>query len=129
VAHCAPMVETGRHPREVGLIVGNGACERFSFHGMASILVLYMGALPSEGIVIELGTTEAPSAMRSTMTSIWFLTIFLGNLVTVLVTKLVRLEGAAYFWFFAGLMLAAALVFRAIARSGRSEPGSVAVGE
>ena len=78
---------------------------------------------------LEIGTTRAPSAMRSTITSIWFLTIFLGNLVTVLVTQVVRLEGAAYFWFFAGLMLAAALVFRTIARSGRSEPADVVVAE
>jgi POT family proton-dependent oligopeptide transporter len=34
----------------------------------------------------------------------------------------VRLEGAAYFWMFAGLMLAAALVFRAVAARYRGAP-------
>src|SRR5512138_2158692 len=31
-----------RYPPQVKYIVGNEACESFSFHGMASILVLYM---------------------------------------------------------------------------------------
>jgi POT family proton-dependent oligopeptide transporter len=49
--------------------------------------------------------------------------VFLGNLLTAIVTEVVRLEGAAYFWLFAGLMLAAALVFRAVAGRyrGRAE--------
>lgn len=38
------------------------------------------------------------------------------------VTKGVRLEGAAYFWFFAALMLLAMLAFRAIARRYQGEP-------
>ncbi|BDG03990.1 POT family MFS transporter [Anaeromyxobacter oryzae] len=65
---------------------------------------------------LEFSYTQAPRAMRSTIMSIWFLTVALGNLLTALVTKLVRLEGAAYFWFFAALMLAAALAFRGVAR-------------
>ncbi|HET6921778.1 MAG TPA: MFS transporter, partial [Anaeromyxobacteraceae bacterium] len=31
-----------RYPPQVKFIIGNEACERFSFYGMASILVLYM---------------------------------------------------------------------------------------
>ncbi len=65
---------------------------------------------------LEFSYTQAPRSMRSTIMSIWSLTVFLGNLLTALVTKVVRLEGAAYFWLFAALMLAAALVFRAVAR-------------
>jgi POT family proton-dependent oligopeptide transporter len=65
---------------------------------------------------LEFSYTQAPRAMRSTIMSIWFLTVFVGNLLTALVTKVVRLEGAAYFWLFAALMLAAALVFGAVAR-------------
>ena len=68
---------------------------------------------------LEFSYTQAPRAMRSTIMSIWFLTVFLGNLLTAGVTALVRLEGAAYFWFFAALMLGAALAFRAIARGYR----------
>ncbi|HEX9051648.1 MAG TPA: POT family MFS transporter [Anaeromyxobacter sp.] len=65
---------------------------------------------------LEFSYTQAPRSMRSTIMSIWFLTVFLGNLLTAVVTEVVRLEGAASFWFFAALMLAAALVFRVVAR-------------
>lgn len=65
---------------------------------------------------LEFSYTQAPRAMRSTIMSIWFLTVVAGNLVTWLVNRLVGLEGAAYFLFFAGLMLAAALAFRVVAR-------------
>jgi POT family proton-dependent oligopeptide transporter len=72
---------------------------------------------------LEFSYTQAPRAMRSTIMSIWFLTVFLGNLLTAVVTNLVRLDGAAYFWFFAGLMLAAAFAFRLVARRyGRVAP-------
>jgi POT family proton-dependent oligopeptide transporter len=75
---------------------------------------------------LEFSYTQAPRSMRSTIMSIWFLTVFLGNLLTALVTKLVRLEGAAYFWMFAGLMLVAALVFRAVAARYRGAPAQSA---
>jgi len=64
---------------------------------------------------LEFSYTQAPRSMRSTIMSIWFLTIMLGNLLTFLV-QFVRLSGAAYFGFFALLMLAAAFGFRTMAR-------------
>ena len=64
---------------------------------------------------LEFSYTQAPRSMRSTIMSIWFLTVFLGNLLTFLV-QFVRLSGAAYFAFFALLMLGAAFGFRAMAR-------------
>jgi POT family proton-dependent oligopeptide transporter len=79
---------------------------------------------------LEFSYTQAPRAMRSTIMSIWFLTVFLGNLLTFLV-QFVKLSGAAYFWFFAVLMLAAAIAFRQVARHYRpaaaaAEAGGVA---
>lgn len=68
---------------------------------------------------LEFSYTQAPRSMRSTIMSLWFLTIALGNLLTALVTELVPLSGAAYFWAFAALMLAAAFAFKAIARRYR----------
>jgi POT family proton-dependent oligopeptide transporter len=73
---------------------------------------------------LEFSYTQAPRAMRSTIMSIWFFTVFLGNLLTAAVTALVPLEGAAYFWVFAGLMLAAALAFRAVAARYRGAPAA-----
>jgi POT family proton-dependent oligopeptide transporter len=64
---------------------------------------------------LEFSYTQAPRSMRSTIMSIWFLTIALGNLLTFLV-QFVRLSGTAYFAFFALLMLAAAFGFRIMAR-------------
>ncbi len=75
---------------------------------------------------LEFSYTQAPRAMRSTIMSIWFLTVALGDLLTAIVTKVVRLEGAAYFWMFAGLMLAAALVFGAVAARYRAPPAATA---
>ena len=59
--------------------------------------------------------------------SLWFLTIALGNLLTAVVSEVVTLRGAAYFWFFAALMLLAALAFRAVARRYRMAPAQPAV--
>lgn len=40
----APVVSaaTGRMPRQIGYIIGNEACERFSFYGMRNILVPFL---------------------------------------------------------------------------------------
>ena len=75
---------------------------------------------------LEFSYTQAPRAMRSTIMSLWFLTVFLGNLLTALVTEAVTLEGASYFWLFAALMLGAAIAFRAVARRYRAAPFSAA---
>jgi POT family proton-dependent oligopeptide transporter len=65
---------------------------------------------------LEFSYTQAPRSMRSAIMSIWFLTVFLGNLLTLSVLKLVELGDAASLWFFAALMLAATFAFGAIAR-------------
>jgi POT family proton-dependent oligopeptide transporter len=65
---------------------------------------------------LEFSYTQAPRSMRSTIMSIWFLAIALGNLLTAGVASLVPFRGAAYFWFFAGLMLLAAVGFALVAR-------------
>jgi len=74
---------------------------------------------------LEFSYTQAPRSMRSTIMSIWFLTVFLGNLLTFLV-QFVKLSGAAYFGFFALLMLAAAFAFRQVARRYRPAPPGAA---
>jgi POT family proton-dependent oligopeptide transporter len=74
---------------------------------------------------LEFSYTQAPRSMRSTIMSIWFLTVVLGNLLTFLV-QFVKLSGAAYFAFFAVLMLAAAFAFRQVARRYRPAPPGAA---
>ncbi|HET9552385.1 MAG TPA: POT family MFS transporter [Anaeromyxobacteraceae bacterium] len=82
-------------------------------------LLLTVGEILVSVTGLEFSYTQAPRAMRSTIMSIWFLTVVAGNLVTWLVNALVGLEGAAYFLLFAGLMLLAALAFRLVARRYR----------
>jgi POT family proton-dependent oligopeptide transporter len=57
--------------------------------------------------------------MRSTIMSIWFLAVGSGNLFTAAVSKLFFFQGASYFWFFAALMLVAAVLFTLLARRYR----------
>jgi POT family proton-dependent oligopeptide transporter len=47
---------------------------------------------------------------------LWYVTIAAGSLLTAVVAWLNRFQGAVYFWFFAALMLAAAIVFALVAR-------------
>jgi len=73
---------------------------------------------------LEFAYGRAPRAMRSTITSLWFLAVGLGNLLTATLAGLVPLRGAAYFWFFATLMLLAAIAFAQVARGYRRAPAA-----
>jgi proton-dependent oligopeptide transporter, POT family len=68
---------------------------------------------------LEFSYTQAPRSMRSTIMSIWFLAVGSGNLFTAVVSKLFFFQGASYFWFFAALMLVAAVLFALLARRYR----------
>jgi proton-dependent oligopeptide transporter, POT family len=89
-------------------------------------LLLTVGEVLVSVTGLEFSYTQAPRSMRSTIMSLWFLTIALGNLLTAVVSEVVTLRGAAYFWFFAALMLLAALAFRAVARRYRAVPAAAA---
>lgn len=65
---------------------------------------------------LEFSYTQAPKSMKSTIMSIWFLTIWAGNILTGLVSKLAFFQGWGFFAFFTVLMLAAAVGFAFIAR-------------
>lgn len=54
---------------------------------------------------------QAPPSLKSTIMSLWLLTVFLGNALDAVITKVNFLSGAAFFFFFAGLMVAVALLF------------------
>ena len=57
--------------------------------------------------------------MKSTIMSLWFLTISLGNVFTGLVAKANPFQGAAFFWFFSGLTLLASILFAVVAKRYR----------
>ncbi|HEY2841908.1 MAG TPA: POT family MFS transporter, partial [Pirellulales bacterium] len=64
---------------------------------------------------LEYFYSEAPPSLKSVAMSIWLLAVAFGNLLTASVSFLAGdLKGEAYFWFFAGLMSIAAVVFAII---------------
>jgi len=82
-------------------------------------LLLTAGEVMVSVTGLEFAYRQAPPKMKSTIMSVWFLTIAAGNLLTALVSQLNGFRGAWYFSFFAGLMIAAALLFLVAARTYR----------
>jgi proton-dependent oligopeptide transporter, POT family len=79
---------------------------------------------------LEFSYTQAPRAMKSTIMSIWYLTVALGNFLTAAISALNRFQGPAYFWFFAALMLVGAVGFTFVARRYRPiEAGALRAAE
>lgn len=64
---------------------------------------------------LEFAYTQAPPSMKSTIMSLWYLTIAAGSFVTGFVAQLQKLSGPTFYWFFTGLQVVAALAFTAIA--------------
>ena len=72
--------------------------------------------------VLEFSYTQAPKKMKSFVMSVSLLSISLGNLFTAGVNFFIqnedgssKLEGASYFWFFAGAMFLTAVIFIPVA--------------
>src|SRR3569623_638265 len=76
--------------------------------------------------VLEFSYTQAPRKMKSFVMSLALLSVSLGNLFTSIVNKVIqnengasKLAGASYYWFFTGLMFAAACIFIVVAATYR----------
>ncbi len=91
-------------------------------------LVAYLLLTSAEVMVsitcLEFSYTQAPKAMKSFIMAFFFMSISIGNLFTSAVNFILqnpdgtsKLEGASYFWFFAGLMLITALLFTLATRN------------
>jgi POT family proton-dependent oligopeptide transporter len=83
-------------------------------------LFLAAGEVLVSVTALEFAYSEAPKTMKSIIMSLWFLTISLGNVFTGLVAKANPFQGAAFFWFFSGLTLIAAILFAVVAKRYRS---------
>lgn len=72
---------------------------------MAEVMVSITG--------LEFAYTQAPRSMKSSVMSIWLLTVFFGNLITAYVAKInfFPIASTGYFMFFAVLMAIFALIF------------------
>jgi POT family proton-dependent oligopeptide transporter len=68
---------------------------------------------------LEFAFTQAPRTMKSTIMSFWMLTTAGGNFIAAVVSQWNRFHGAAYFAFFAALMLFCAIGFVMMARRYR----------
>jgi len=75
---------------------------------------------------LEFAYTQAPAAFKSAIMGMWFLTFFVGSLLTGLVSSANRFEGVAFYVFFAVLQLVAAFVFAALARWYPEKPPAAA---
>jgi len=71
---------------------------------------------------LEFAFTQAPRTMKSTIMSFWMLTTAGGNFIAAVVSQWNRFHGAAYFGFFAALMLLCAVGFVILARRYRPVP-------
>src|SRR5262249_24698241 len=67
---------------------------------------------------LEFSYTQAPKRMKSLIMALYMLSVSLGNVLTSGVNWIIQqpsfqnsLTGAKYYWFFTGLMLAAAVLF------------------
>jgi POT family proton-dependent oligopeptide transporter len=94
-------------------------------------LLLSVGEVLVSVTALEFAYTQAPASMKSTIMSLWYVTIAAGSLLTAAVAKLNRFQGPAYFGFFAALMLLGAVAFAAVARRYRRAalPGAGASAE
>jgi POT family proton-dependent oligopeptide transporter len=94
-------------------------------------LVITMAEVMISITGLEFAYTQAPRSMKSTIMSMWLLTVFFGNMITAYIAKINVFEGGNFFMFFAILMAVFAVVFALIAKNYEvkdyMESGDVAV--
>jgi POT family proton-dependent oligopeptide transporter len=78
-------------------------------------LLAYLVLTASEVMVsvtgLEFAYTQAPRRMKSLIMGFWLLSVSLGNILVALLSRLEDLPRVRFFWTFAGLMLAAGVLF------------------
>lgn len=93
-----------------------------------AFLLLTAGEVMVSITALELSYTQAPHQMKSFIMGLFLLSISLGNGIAALVNILImqeassfKLDGAMYFYFFAGLLFVTALSFYLISRNYQEE--------
>ena len=102
VAIISFMVEGGAKPSALWMILP------YALLTAAEVLVSITG--------IEFAYTQAPRSAKSTVMSLWFLTVALGNLMVAVVTPLNPFKGGTAFLFWAAITTAVAFVFIILAK-------------
>src|SRR5690606_16211799 len=80
-------------------------------------LVITMAEVMISITGLEFAYTQAPRSMKSTIMSMWLLTVFLGNMITAYIAKVNVFQGGSFFMFFAILMAIFAVVFALMAKN------------
>ena len=66
---------------------------------------------------LEFAYTQSPRSMKSTVMSLWLLTVFFGNMITAYIAQINVFDGGNFFMFFAALMAIFAIFFAFIAKN------------
>lgn len=80
-------------------------------------LVITMAEVMISITGLQFAYTQAPRSMKSTIMSMWLLTVFFGNMITAYIAKVNVFDGGNFFMFFAILMAVFGVVFVWIARN------------
>lgn len=84
-------------------------------------IFLTMGEVLVSVTGLEFAYTQAPRSMKSTIMGFWYLCVTGGNILVAALSSLLEKSLATMFWAFAGLMLAAAIIFTVLARFYRGK--------
>ena len=95
---------------------------------LLAYLILTAGEIMVSITCLEFSYTQAPNRMKSLVMSVYLLSVASGNFIVVVVNLFInnddgtsKLPGATYYWFFTGLMLAAAAVYTVVASFYRGQ--------
>jgi len=66
---------------------------------------------------LEFAYTQAPRSMKSTIMSMWLLTVFFGNMITAWIARINIFTGGNFFMFFALIMVVFTLIFAWMAKN------------
>ncbi len=92
---------------------------------MLAYLIITISEIFVSVSVLEFTYTQAPSALKSIVSSFSLLTVALGQIIVIVVNSLYNTENqsidAGYFWIFVALMFATAILFYLVNRSYKEE--------
>jgi POT family proton-dependent oligopeptide transporter len=66
---------------------------------------------------LEFAYTQAPRSMKSSIMSLWLLTVFFGNMITAYIAQINTFSGGNFFMFFATLMFGVSIIFIWLAKN------------